>query len=157
MLNNNNTKYMKFEINMKKYKVGYTQGTYDMFHIGHLNLLRQAKALCDTLIVGVNSDELVQRYKNKTPVVNEHDRMEIVREMKCVDDVLLCNTLKKTEMWEKIHFDAIFIGNDWKGNERWSQTELDLAPLGAVVVYLKHTDGISSSLLRTKESQKIEG
>lgn len=148
---------MKFEINMKKYKVGYTQGTYDMFHIGHLNLLRQAKALCDTLIVGVNSDELVQRYKNKTPVVNEHDRMEIVREMKCVDDVLLCNTLKKTEMWEKIHFDAIFIGNDWKGNERWSQTELDLAPLGAVVVYLKHTDGISSSLLRTKESQKIEG
>lgn len=142
---------------MKEYKVGYTQGTYDMFHIGHLNLLRQAKALCDTLIVGINSDELVQKYKNKTPVVNESDRMEIVREMKCVDDVVLCNTLKKTEMWEKIHFDAIFIGNDWKGNERWNQTELDLAPLGAVVVYLKHTDGISSSLLRTKESEKIEG
>lgn len=142
---------------MKEYKVGYTQGTYDMFHIGHLNLLRQAKALCDTLIVGINSDELVQKYKNKTPVVNEHDRMEIVKEMKCVDDVVLCNTLKKTEMWEKIHFDAIFIGNDWKGNERWNQTELDLTPLGAVVVYLKHTDGISSSLLRTKESEKIEG
>ena len=153
----NNTKYIKFETNMKEYKVGYTQGTYDMFHIGHLNLLRQAKALCDTLIVGINSDELVQKYKNKTPVVNESDRMEIVREMKCVDDVVLCNTLKKTEMWEKIHFDAIFIGNDWKGNERWNQTELDLAPLGAVVVYLKHTDGISSSLLRTKESEKIEG
>lgn len=153
MLNNN----MKIEIYMRKYKIGYTQGTYDMFHIGHLNLLRQAKALCETLIVGINSDELVQRYKNKTPVVNEHDRMEIVKEMKCVDDVMLCNTLKKTEMWEKIHFDAIFIGSDWKGNERWNQTELDLAPLGAVVVYLKHTDGISSSLLRTRESEKIEG
>lgn len=148
---------MKIEIYMRKYKIGYTQGTYDMFHIGHLNLLRQAKALCETLIVGINSDELVQRYKNKTPVVNEHDRMEIVKEMKCVDDVMLCNTLKKTEMWEKIHFDAIFIGSDWKGNERWNQTELDLAPLGAVVVYLKHTDGISSSLLRTRESEKIEG
>lgn len=141
---------------MKKYRIGYTQGTYDMFHIGHLNLLRQAKALCETLIVGINSDELVQRYKNKTPVVNELDRMEIVKEMKCVDDVLLCNTLKKTEMWDKIHFDAIFIGSDWKGNERWKQTEVDLAPYGAVVVYLKHTDGISSSLLRTMESQKIE-
>lgn len=128
-----------------------------MFHIGHLNLLRQAKALCETLIVGINSDELVQQYKNKTPVVNELDRMEIVKEMKCVDDVLLCNTLKKTEIWNKIHFDVIFIGSDWKGNERWNQTELDLAPLGAVVVYLKHTDGISSSLLRTMESQKIEG
>ena len=141
---------------MKKYKIGYTQGTYDMFHVGHLNLLRQAKALCDILIVGINSDELVQRYKNKTPVVNEHDRMEIVKEMKCVDDVLLCDTLKKTEMWDKIHFEAIFIGNDWKGNARWAQTEEDLKPLGADVVYLQHTEGISSTFLRTKEENKVE-
>lgn len=140
---------------MKKYKIGYTQGTYDMFHIGHLNLLRQAKALCEILVVGINSDELVRRYKNKTPVVNEYDRMEIVKEMKCVDDVVLCQTLKKTEIWNRLHFDAIFIGSDWKGNERWHQTELDLAPLGAEVVYLKHTDGISSSLLRTQENQKV--
>ena len=140
----------------KRYKIGYTQGTYDMFHIGHLNLLRQAKALCETLIVGINSDELVQRYKNKTPVVCERDRMEIVKEMKCVDDVILCESLKKTDMWNKIHFEAIFIGSDWKGNARWEQTEKDLAPLGAVVVYLQHTDGISSSLLRTKENQKVE-
>lgn len=140
---------------MNKYKIGYTQGTYDMFHIGHLNLLRQAKEQCEILIVGINSDQLVQEYKNKTPVVNEHDRMEIVRELRCVDDVVLCETLKKTTMWQKLHFDAIFIGSDWKGNARWQQTERDLAPLGADVVYLKHTDGISSSLLRTKEDQKI--
>lgn len=140
---------------MKKYKIGYTQGTYDMFHIGHLNLLRQAKEQCERLIVGINSDKLVQEYKSKTPVVNEYDRMEIVKELRCVDGVLLCETLKKTTMWQKLHFDAIFIGNDWKGNARWQQTERDLAPLGADVVYLKHTDGISSSLLRTKENQKI--
>lgn len=141
---------------MKKYKTGYTQGTYDMFHIGHLNLLRQAKEQCERLIVGINSDQLVQEYKSKTPVVNEYDRMEIVKELRCVDDVVLCDTLKKTTIWEKVHFDAIFIGDDWKGNARWAQTERDLAPLGADVVYLKHTDGISSSLLRTKENQKIE-
>ena len=141
--------------NIKKYKIGYTQGTFDMFHIGHLNLLRQAKEHCDKLVVGINSDKLVQEYKNKTPVVNEKDRIEIVKEIRCVDDVVLCDTLKKTTIWENVHFDAIFIGNDWKGNARWLQTERDLAPLGADVVYLKHTDGISSSLLRTKEEQKI--
>ena len=90
-----------------KYKIGYTQGTYDMFHIGHLNLLRQAKALCDTLVVGINSDALVQQYKNKTPVVNEHDRMEIVSALRCVDDVVLCDTLKKTDMWKRLHFEAV--------------------------------------------------
>ena len=141
---------------MKKYKIGYTQGTYDMFHIGHLNLLRQAKDRCDKLIVGINSDALVQEYKNKTPVVNENDRMEIVSELRCVDEVVICETLKKTEAWKKLHFDAIFIGNDWKGNDRWKQTEKDLAPLGADVVYLKHTDGISSTILRDKETDKIE-
>ena len=141
---------------MKKYKLGYTQGTYDMFHIGHLNLLRNAKALCDKLVVGVNSDALVQQYKNKTPVINETNRAEIVKELRCVDDVVICDTLKKTVIWEQIRFDAIFIGDDWKGNDRWTQTERDLAPLGAEVVYLKHTDGVSSTLLRTKENDKIE-
>ena len=141
---------------MKRYKIGYTQGTFDMFHIGHLNLLRQAKERCEKLIVGINSDTLVQQYKHKTPVVNENDRMEIVKELRCVDDVIKCETLKKTEVWKELHFDAIFIGSDWKGNVRWTQTEKDLAPLGAEVVYLKHTDGISSTLLRTKENSKIE-
>jgi glycerol-3-phosphate cytidylyltransferase len=141
---------------MKKYKIGYTQGTFDMFHIGHLNLLRQAKKMCEKLIVGINSDALVQQYKNKTPVVNENDRMEIVRELRCVDEVIKCDTLKKTVVCRELHFDAIFIGSDWKGNARWAQTEKDLVPFGADVVYLKHTDGISSTLLSEKKSDRIE-
>lgn len=140
----------------KKYKIGYTQGTFDMFHIGHLNLIRNAKAQCERLVVGVNSDALVQQYKNKKPVINEAERAEIVRELRSVDEVVICDTLKKTEMHDKIGFDAIFIGDDWKGNERWAQTEKDLAPLGAKVVYLEHTDGISSTILRTIEENKIK-
>lgn len=140
---------------MEKYKIGYTQGTFDMFHIGHLNLLRHAKERCERLIVGINSDSLVHQYKNKTPVVNVNDRMEIVKELRCVDEVIKCETLEKTEIWKELHFDVIFIGSDWKGNERWQQTERDLQPLGAEVVYLQHTDGISSTLLRTKEDNRI--
>ena len=140
---------------MKKYKIGYTQGTFDMFHIGHLNLLHQASELCERLIVGVNSDRLVNEYKHKVPVVGERDRVAIVAELRCVDQVVLCDTLSKTEAWQRLHFDAVFIGSDWKGNARWLQTERDLQPLGAEVVYLQHTEGVSSSLLREKEDKKI--
>lgn len=140
---------------MKKYKIGYTQGTFDMFHIGHLNLLHQASELCDCLIVGVNTDQLVSEYKHKVPVVNEQYRAAIVAELRCVDRVVLCDTLSKTDAWQRLHFDAVFIGSDWKGNERWLQTERDLQPLGAEVVYLQHTNGVSSSLLREMENKKI--
>lgn len=126
-----------------------------MFHIGHLNLLHQASELCDSLIVGVNRDQLVSEYKHKVPVVNERDRAAIVAELRCVDKVVLCDTLSKTDAWQRLHFDAVFIGNDWKGNDRWKQTEIDLKPLGAEVVYLQHTDGVSSSLLREKENKRI--
>lgn len=141
---------------MKKYHIGYTQGTYDMFHIGHLNLLRNAKALCDILIVGINSDSLVKNYKNKVPVINETERAEIVKELRCVDDVIICDTLDKTVTWNNIHFDVIFIGDDWKGNDRWAQTEKDLFKFGAKVEYLKHTEGISSTLLRVVEKNKVD-
>ena len=126
-----------------------------MFHIGHLNLLHQASELCDSLIVGVNTDQLVNDNKHKFPVVNENDRAAIISELRCVDKVVLCNTLSKTDAWQKLHFDAVFIGSDWKGDERWKQTEVDLKPLGAEVVYLRHTEGVSSSLLREKENDKI--
>lgn len=141
---------------MKKYKIGYTQGTFDMFHIGHLNLLRNAKAQCEILIVGVNSDQLVQQYKNKTPVICEKERAEIIRELRCVDRVIICDTLKKTSVWEIVHFDAIFIGDDWKGNTRWEQTEKDLAVVGAKVVYLPHTKGISSTQLRDVNDESVK-
>ncbi len=141
---------------MKKYKIGYTQGTYDMFHIGHLNLLRNAKTQCEKLIVGINANELVMKYKNKYPVIDEQSRAEIIKELKSVDEVILCNTLSKISIWNIVHFNAIFIGDDWKGNIRWKQTEKELAPLGVDVIYLPHTDGICSTFLRTQEQDRIK-
>lgn len=140
----------------KKYKIGYTQGTFDMFHIGHLNLLKNAKLYCDLLIVGVNADELVQNYKHKIPVISELQRAEILQAIRYVDNVVIAHTLKKTEMHKLLHFDCIFIGDDWKGNDRWKQTENDLKEVGADVMYLKYTAGVSSTMLREKEQEKIE-
>ena len=141
----------------KKYKVGYTQGVYDMFHIGHLNLLNHAKEYCDYLIVGVNSDELVWTYKYKKPVINERERQVIVSNIKAVDQCIIVTTLDKVTQWKKLRFDAIFIGDDWKGNPRWIQTEKDLEKFGVDVVFLPHTDGISSTELRPENHLKVEG
>lgn len=141
---------------VKKYKIGYTQGVYDMFHIGHLNLINQAKACCEYLIVGVNADELVRAYKHKTPVIGQEERKIIVSNLKAVDECIIVNTLDKLTIWEQLHFDAIFIGDDWKGNQRWKMTESVLEPLGAEVVYLPHTEGVSSTLLRPEEEKKVE-
>lgn len=138
----------------KKYKIGYTQGTFDMFHIGHLNLLKQAKELCDILIVGVNSDKLVEEYKHKTPIIHEEERAEILQAIRYVDNVVISRTLKKTEMHRFLHFDAIFIGNDWKGNERWMETEKKLRSIGVDVVYLQHTAGVSSTMLREMQNNR---
>lgn len=132
---------------MKKYKIGYTQGTFDMFHIGHLNLLKHAQELCDYLIVGVNSDNLVQSYKSKTPVINEVERAEIVRNIKGVSECAVVTTLDKMDAYERFHFDVIFIGDDWKGNSRWIQTEDEMKEIGVDLVFLPHTDGVSSSAL----------
>lgn len=141
---------------MKKYKVGYTQGVYDMFHIGHLNLLNRAKEQCEYLIVGVNADSLVQEYKHKTPIIRETERAEIVRNIKAVDEVVIAHTLDKQTALDLYHFDAIFIGDDWKGNPRWEQTRIDLAKQGVDLVFLPHTAGVSSTELRTMEEKKIE-
>ena len=131
----------------KKYKIGYTQGTYDLFHIGHLNLLEHAKEQCEKLIVGVNSDELVQTYKNKKTNIPAKDRARIVQAIKPVDEVHIVETLDKVAIHEIINYDAIFIGDDWKENERWKKTEQELAKIGVPVVYLPHTDGISTTEL----------
>ena len=133
---------------MKIYKIGYTQGVYDMFHIGHLNLINQAKERCEYLIVGVNSDQLVERYKNKTPVICQEDRRTIVANIKAVDQAVIADTLDKTEMLKQLGFDAVFIGDDWKGSERWQKTEEELSRFGVDVVYLAHTPDISSTALR---------
>ena len=141
---------------MKKYKIGFTQGTYDMFHVGHLNLINHAKEYCEYLIVGVNSDKLVQEYKQKTPIINERERQMIVANLKTVDKCVITKTLDKMSSWKEYHFDAIFIGDDWKGNARWEKTEKQLKPYGVVVEYLPHTEGISSTLLRPIEKNRIK-
>ena len=141
---------------MKKYKVGYTQGVYDMFHVGHLNLLNHAKEYCDTLIVGVNADALVQEYKHKTPVIPEENRRLIVENIKAVDQCIIADTLDKKTMLDQVGFNAIFIGDDWKGNERWAQTEVELAKYGVDVVYLPHKPDVSSTMLRKDTTNKVE-
>lgn len=130
--------------------IGYTQGTYDMFHIGHLNLLRNAKAQCDFLVVGVNSDELVKQYKSKSVIVPLAERMDIVGSIRYVDQVISCESLDKMIAFEKVHFNRLFIGDDWKGNPRWEETGRIMKEVGVELVYLPHTQGTSSTMLRDK-------
>lgn len=141
---------------MNKYKIGYTQGVYDMFHIGHLNIINKAKELCDYLIVGVNSDELVQSYKHKNAVIKEQERAEIVRNLKAVDECVIVDSLDKTLLHKRLGFNAIFIGSDWYGNPRWMQTKDELAQLGVDVIFLPHTEGVSSTILRPQCNNCIE-
>lgn len=130
--------------------IGYTQGTFDMFHIGHLNLIKNAKRHCDYLVVGVNTDELVESYKNKRPIVPLEERVEIVRAIKYVDEVIVTKTLDKQEIWNSVRFNEIYIGDDWKGNARWEQTGKDMEKLGARLVFLPYTKETSSTMLREK-------
>lgn len=133
---------------MKKYKIGYTTGVFDMFHIGHLNILRRAKEQCESLIVGVTSDDLCYQRKHKFPIINEKDRMAIVESIRYVDKVVPQTDMEKILAVRKLGADAVFVGSDWKGTESWIQYEKDFASVGCTVVYLDHTDGISSTILR---------
>ncbi len=135
---------------MKKKIIGFTDGVYDLFHVGHLNMIKNAKARCDYLIVGVHSDEIVKSYKNKVPIISAKDRREIVSAIRYVDKAVINYTRDKLELWKKYHFDIVFIGDDWKGTERWNKIEKDLAEVGAKVEYIHYTEGISTTLLREK-------
>lgn len=132
--------------------IGYTTGVYDMFHIGHLNLLRRAKELCDYLIVGVSTDELVQHEKNKTPIIPFEDRCEIIGSIKYVDEVVAQVDKDKLGAYFRLdkRFKKMFVGSEWKGSPQWEQYEKDFEPYGVEIVYLPHTEGISSSILREK-------
>ena len=135
---------------MKKYKIGYTTGVYDMFHIGHLNVLKHAKEQCDFLIVGVTTDKLCFERKNKYPIICESDRMAIIKELRCVDQVVFQEDMDKIKAVKKFHADAVFVGSDWKGTESWNQYEKEFAKVDCTVIYLEHTDGISSTILRER-------
>ena len=127
--------------------IGYTTGVFDMFHIGHLNILKRAKANCDYLIVGVSTNELVQREKNKTPVIPFEERIAIVEAIRFVDKVVEQPDKDKMAAWKRNHFDKMFVGSDWQNTPQWIKYEEEFAPLGVEIVYLPHTDGISSTML----------
>ena len=138
----------------KKYKVGYTTGVFDMFHIGHLNILRKAKQQCDCLVVGVTTDALCVSRKNKKPIICQEERVAIVEAIRYVDKVVLQEDMDKLSAVKVCGADAVFVGSDWKGTAAWEQYEKDFAEVGCSVVYLDHTDGISSSILRERLNEE---
>lgn len=135
---------------MKKYKIGYTTGVFDLFHVGHLNILKNAKEQCEYLIVGVSSDELVQEYKNKKPVIPYEERKKIVEAIKYVDKVVPQVSMNKIKAWEELHFDVMFHGDDWKGSNMYEKIQKDFATRGIELVFLPHTDGTSSTIISKK-------
>lgn len=140
----------------KKYKIGYTTGVYDMFHIGHLNIIKRAKEQCDFLIVGVSTDEVVQEYKHKTPLIPFEQRIAIVEAIKYVDKVVPQTSMNKMEAWKKLKFNAIFHGDDWKNSNMYNEMEKEFSKVGVDIVFLPHTDGISSTELKEKILAKNE-
>ncbi|MFI3296189.1 MAG: adenylyltransferase/cytidyltransferase family protein [bacterium] len=126
--------------------IGYTTGVFDLFHIGHLNLLRKAKEQCDYLIVGVTVDELVA-YKNKKAVIPYEERVEIVRAIKYVDAVVPQINMNKLEAWNKYKFNKMFVGDDWKNTDKWNKLECEFETVGVKVVYFEYTKGTSSTLI----------
>ena len=129
-------------------KIGFIQGTFDMFHIGHLNLIRNAKNVCDYLIVGINTDELVEKYKQKTPVVPLKERMEIVSAIKYVDKVVVTKDRDKVKLHEKYKFNYLIMGDDWKNTEFYDKVEKELNELGVKIIYFPYTKSTSSTKLQ---------
>ena len=134
----------------KKYKIGYTDGVYDLFHIGHLNMIQAAKESCEYLIVGVHGDDVVEEYKHHRPIMNENDRRKIVESIKGVDRAEINRFRDKVKLWELYQFNVVFIGDDWKGTERWNNFEKALARINVDVIYLPYTKGISTTEIRER-------
>lgn len=132
---------------MNKKKIGYTTGVFDLFHIGHLNILKKAKEHCDYLIVGVTTDDLAL-YKKKQPVIPFKERIEIVESIKYVDMVIPQTNMNKMEAWELYRFDVMFVGSDWKGTEKWIEYEKQFSKIGVSIVYFSYTQETSSTKLR---------
>lgn len=140
-------------------KIGYTCGVYDLFHVGHLNLFERCKQACDYLIVGICDDEYVKNVKGKDPIINQNDRARIVNALKCVDEVHIINTdttIDKIKAYNNFHFDKLFVGDDWKGTERFKHTEKQIKELGLniEIVFFPYTKEISTSLLKDKMKDK---
>lgn len=135
---------------MKKHNIGYTTGVFDMFHIGHLNMIKRAKEQCEYLIVGVSTDELVNSYKGHYPVIPLEQRLAIVEAIRWVDKAVLQTSMDKIDAWKELHFDALFHGSEWKNTPLYNKIEQQFADLGVDVIFFEPTKGISSTILRDK-------
>ena len=131
----------------KKRIIGYTTGVFDLFHMGHLNILRQSKNYCDYLIVGVSTDDLVQKYKNKKPIIPFAERFEIVSSIKYVDRVVVQSDRDKFRAYKELNIDIMFVGDDWKGSEKWVMIEKELNKKSVELIYFPYTKGTSSTLI----------
>ena len=130
---------------MKKKIIGYTAGVFDLFHIGHLKILQNAKSICDKLIVGVSTDELVYKYKKKNPVIPFSERIEIVRSIKYVDAVIAQEDLNKIDIWKKVKFDLMVVGDDWYNSKKWKKIDDILIKKNVKVMYFPYTKSTSST------------
>jgi glycerol-3-phosphate cytidylyltransferase len=137
-------------------RVGYAPGVYDMFHVGHLNVLRHAAARCDYLVAGVVSDEMARLAKGRDPVVPLEERLEIVRSIDCVDEAIAEVVPDKLQTWSRRHFDVLFKGDDWRGTPKGDRLEADFAAVGVEVVYFAYTRHTSSTLLRASLEQIVD-
>lgn len=129
-------------------RVGYAPGVYDLFHVGHLNILRHARGLCDYLIAGVVSNEMAVRAKGRAPVVPLSERLEIVSHISFVDRAVAEVVPDKIDTWRTLGFDVIFKGDDWRGTPKGRKLERDFAEVGVEVVYFPYTAHTSSTQLR---------
>jgi glycerol-3-phosphate cytidylyltransferase len=139
----------------KKKIIGYTSGVYDLFHVGHLNILENAKSLCDKLIVGVTTDELVKEYKGKTTVIPFSERIRIVKSMKYVDGVVPQNSMDKMDMWKRVKFDIMFVGDDWYETSKWELLEEEFKKRNVKIVYFPYTKTTSSTIINSIIIERI--
>jgi glycerol-3-phosphate cytidylyltransferase len=129
-------------------KIGYTTGVFDLFHIGHLNILKRARLECDYLIVGITTDELAMSVKGEKPFISFEERVEIVESIKFVDEVVPQTNYDKMEAWNNLKFDMMFVGDDWKGTDQWNIIEKDFSEYGVEIIYFPYTSHTSSTILR---------
>ena len=136
-------------MNNNKLIIGYTSGVFDLFHIGHLNLLRNAKSMCDKLIVGVSTDDLVA-YKHKKPVIPFSERISIVQNIKYVDSAVAQKDMDKLTMCKKLNVDVLFVGDDWYNTDKWNSYEQEFSKNGIDIIYFPYTITTSSTLINKK-------
>ena len=140
--------------------IGYTTGVFDLFHIGHLNIIRRAREKCDKLIVGVTTDELLKVYKNKSPIIPFEERISIVKSIRYVDEVVPQENMDKLSHWDNLKFNVVFVGDDWQNTDKWNKIESDFNKIGVKVVYFPYTEGTSSTLINeilVNERKKLRG